>query len=229
VNFDSFTWYLSRGTGMAAVVLLTLTVALGLALSLKLSSPRWPRLVTNEVHRSLTSLALWMIGLHVVTLLADSVSGFTLTSALVPFAGDFRPVATALGILALYLVVAVWATTKVRDRIGYARWRKLHMLAFVAYGTTILHGILSGTDTGDLWTTGIYLASVVLVGGLLAARISASAARRGNAGAPPPPAPRGPLGPEPRAEALPRIARRPEAAGLPPLPGHAPGTGIRHT
>lgn len=230
MNFDTIDWYLARGTGMAAVVLLTITVALGIALSLKLSSPRWPRLLTNEVHQSVTTLALWTTGLHILAILLDSQAGVSIFNAVVPFSAGWEPLWTGIGVVATYSVLVVWASSRLRDRIGYRTWRQLHMLAFLAYGAAMLHAVMSGTDTGGLWTTGIYLSSAVLVGGLLVARIQASRARRGPRPGTPsrpapsarPPAPGAPRPADTQAavtQVLPRLAGRPEPGGLPPLPG----------
>jgi methionine sulfoxide reductase heme-binding subunit len=235
-------WVLARASGLGAFALLTLAVALGLALGLRLASPAWPRFLTNELHRFVTVLALWMTALHLVTLLVDSQSGISLTAVLVPFAADRDAVATGLGVLALDLVIAVWLSTLVRARIGYRTWRRLHRLALVAWGIALAHGLLSGTDTGRAWTTVVYLTSAALVGSLLVAWLGRLFEdRRGRArrdpeprtpAAPPAPdpAPSGlpplpPLGAHPApAGGLPPLALRPEATGLPPLRG----TGIPH-
>jgi len=220
MSLDRFEWALARGAGITSLILLTLAVALGIALSLKLTSPAWPRLLTSETHRFLTTLALWTMGLHLLMLVLDPVAGLSVTDVLVPFAAGYRPWATALGILGLYLVLAVWATTRLRDRIGYRRWRRLHMLAFGAYGAAMAHGILAGTDSGELWTTGLYVASGVLVGGLLAARVAAARRRVS-----PPPPPAGP----PRRGGLPPLAARAGHAGLPRLSDGAARQVMRHT
>ena len=170
MNVQAFDWAIARGAGFSAFVLLTASVVLGLVLSLRLTSPRWPGVVTNEVHRFITTLALWMTALHLTMLLLDSQSGFSLGELLIPFAGDYRPVATSLGIVALYTVLAVLVTTKFRSRIGYQRWRRLHGLAFLAYGAALLHGILAGTDSSAGWAVMVYVLSGLLVGGLTIAR-----------------------------------------------------------
>ena len=140
MSLDRLEWALARGSGVSAFVLLTVAVALGLALSLRLASPAWPRVLTSEAHRLVTLLALWMTGLHVALLLVDAEAGFSVGDVLLPFAAGYRPAATALGVLALYAVAAVWATTLVRNRLGYRLWRRLHALAFVAYGAACCTG-----------------------------------------------------------------------------------------
>jgi predicted ferric reductase len=226
-------WVLARASGLGAFALLTLAVALGLALGLRLASPAWPRFLTNELHRFVTVLALWMTALHLLALLVDSQSGASLTAVLVPFAADRDALATGLGVLALDLVVAVWLSTLLRARIGYRAWRRLHRLALVAWGIALAHGLLSGTDTGRAWTTVVYLAGAALVGSLLFAwlgRLLGGRRGRGRrdpeppepapAPAPPPSAlpPLPPPVPRPAAAGgLPPLVPRPEVTGLPPL------------
>lgn len=208
MNVDRFDWFVSRGSGFAAFALLTAAVVFGLALSLRLTSQRWPRAVTNDVHRTLTNLALWMTGLHMVTLLVDSQSGFGLRELLVPFASGYRPVATSLGILAMFSVVAVAVSTKLRGRIGYRRWRKLHGLAFGAYAAALFHGLFAGTDTGTSWSTFVYLGSATLVGGLILMRVLPTRSQERHV---------------PEAAAAPAAPVRPHGRDLPPLTPRSAG------
>lgn len=225
-------WYFARAGGFVAYGLLTASVALGLVASLRLASPRWPRAMTTEIHRFVTMAALGFTALHVITLMAHPDEGFGIAEVLVPFASDREPLWTALGVIAMELSVAVWLSTRLRSRIGYARWRQLHYLAFVAYGTALVHGIAQGTDTGTPWARLVYIGSMGLVGGLLAVRIlgthraparpaaAAPAASRASRSAPV-----RPQAPSVAATALPPLPDRPAAVtgGLPPLggtPGH---------
>ena len=56
--WQAVTWDVARAGGLMAYLLLTLSVALGLALSLRWQRPRWPRLITNELHGFVTLLSL---------------------------------------------------------------------------------------------------------------------------------------------------------------------------
>src|SRR5262249_56524643 len=63
--WQQITWDVARAGGMVAYILLTRSVALGLALSMRWQRPRWPRLFTNEMHSFLTLLSLVFIAVHV--------------------------------------------------------------------------------------------------------------------------------------------------------------------
>ena len=58
-------WYLTRATGLVALVLLTLNMACGLLTSVRYQRPAWPRFVTIGLHRNVALLALAFTGLLV--------------------------------------------------------------------------------------------------------------------------------------------------------------------
>jgi predicted ferric reductase len=217
-------WYVARAGGFVAYGLLAASVALGLVASMRIASPRWPRALTTEVHRFVTMAALTFTGIHVVSLVAHPTEGLGVTEVLVPFAADREPLWTALGVVGMELSVAVWLSTRLRSRIGYARWRQLHRLAFVAFGASLVHGIAQGADTGTLWGGAIYMASMGLVGGLLAVRILGTHRMPPQPGATPPARSVREAGP-PRATAvapLPPLAPRTRHPGASPPPATAP-------
>ena len=132
-TWSAITWQTARAAGLVAYALLTATVAIGLVLGNRWQSRRWPRLVTNELHGYLSLLALVFITIHVVAIAVDPFTHFGLAAVLMPFVSHYRPVWMGLGIIALYLLLAVWASTKLRTRIGHRLWRRIHLLAFAIY------------------------------------------------------------------------------------------------
>jgi len=174
VSLNDLEWALARGSGMAALVLLTLVVGLGLALSLRMASDAWPRILTTAGHRQLTNLALVMTGLHLAMLLVDADAAMSLADLAIPFASGYRPVATALGVLGLYVLLVIWVSTLMRARLGQRRWRALHRVAIVAWALAMVHGVLAGSDTGTAWAVFTYVLAGLVVGMLFAARVTAS-------------------------------------------------------
>jgi sulfoxide reductase heme-binding subunit YedZ len=78
-------WYLTRGSGAVALLLLTGTTLLGIASSNRWSSSRWPRFVVAGLHRNLTLLAIAFVALHVLTTVADGFAPIGLRDAILPF------------------------------------------------------------------------------------------------------------------------------------------------
>ena len=170
--WESVTWDVARAGGFTAYVLLTLAVIVGLALSTQIQSPgRWPRIINSELHNFLTLLSTIFLGVHVLAVILDPFTHFGLNEILVPLASHYRPEWMALGIVALYLGIAIGISTLLRKHIGYKWWRKLHVLTLAIFALATIHGIGTGSDTQTPWALGIYLVSSVLVGALLCKRI----------------------------------------------------------
>src|SRR5260370_7267609 len=96
----------------------------------------------------------------------------------------------ALGIVGLYLGIAIGISTWLRPRIGYTWWRRLHVLTLGIFALATLHGIGTGSDTQTWWGLGIYLGSLVLVGSLLCRRVLSPTGKRKHAPAHPATPPR---------------------------------------
>ena len=208
-SWSTITWDTARAGGLVSYVLLTAAVALGLVLRNRWQSSRWPRLVTNELHGYVSLLALVFIVVHVLAVAVDPFTHFGLRAVLVPFATHYRPLWMSLGIVALYLLLAVWVSSRLRQRIGHRLWRRIHVLAFAVYAAATLHGLGTGSDTRTVWAAALYLGSVGLVGTLLAVRLLAPAGRDSR---PPPAGGRCGRGLGPRSSRL--VAHRPVRARL---------------
>ena len=142
-------WITSRAAGGAALLLASASVALGLMMGsrLKVVDKRDLR----AVHEALSLTTLAMVTLHGVSLLGDSFLNPGLGGIAVPFAGAYRPLWTGLGIVAGYGLAALGLTYYVRDRIGAARWRKVHRLTAVFWLLAVAHTIGAGSDSAQLW------------------------------------------------------------------------------
>jgi hypothetical protein len=170
-TWSTLTWTLARAGGLTAYGLLSLSVILGLTLSLRLSTTTWPRLLTNDLHRFLTLLSLVFVAVHGLASWLDSFMRFSWSEMLIPLTSHYRPLWMALGILGGYLALAVWISTELRSRIGHTLWRRLHGLAFGAYLLATVHGLATGSDTHTAWALALYGSSVAAVGALLIYRL----------------------------------------------------------
>ena len=122
----SVLWYFARASGFVSLMLMAATVAVGIALSLRWRSPRWPTFITEGLHRYISAMLLVFIAIHVVTLLLDPFAKFSLADMLVPFASSYKTFWTGLGVCAAELTVALGLSIYVRRWIGYKAWRVLH-------------------------------------------------------------------------------------------------------
>ncbi len=171
---SSTLWYTARGTGFVAVVMLTVSVALGILTTMRWSAPRWPRFVTAGLHKNISLLAVVFLATHIATTLLDPVSPVHLLNAIVPFTGRYRPLGIGLGVVAIDLLAALVITSLLRARIGYRVWRAVHWSAYACWPVAMLHGLSAGTDSAAPWARYVYIGCAVLVLAGVAWRVSAS-------------------------------------------------------
>ena len=163
-------WYLTRSTGAVALLLLTLSVALGVTGISRFSSPRWPRFVLDSLHRNVSLLALAFLLVHILTAVLDSFAPISLVDAFVPFAGSYRPFWLGLGAIAFDLLLAVMLTSIVRRRLGYGAWRATHWLAYACWPIALLHGLGTGSDVKSTWLLALNIACLAVVALAVGAR-----------------------------------------------------------
>lgn len=159
-------WYAARASGVAAYVVLSAVVAIGLGLGGKVQSTRWPRFSVEGIHRFGGLLVGSLIAVHVATIAVDSFLPFSIGQLLVPFTASYRPLWTGLGIAAAELLLALAITNHYRRRLPYGFWRAAHYLNFAVWSLASLHGLFAGTDRGAVWLAILYGASVATVAAL---------------------------------------------------------------
>jgi sulfoxide reductase heme-binding subunit YedZ len=164
-------WYVARAGGIVAFALLTASVVVGLLLSGRPASKRWPKFALEDVHRFLGILAGVFIAVHALGLLADTYVPFSITDLVVPGAASYRSLPTALGVVAAELLGALAITNHYRRRIPHALWRKAHRLNFAVWILALVHGIYAGTDSGSVWAIALYTLSAAMVAALTYLRI----------------------------------------------------------
>src|SRR5438067_5603652 len=151
-------------------------------LSTQLQSPsRWPRLINSELHNFLSLLGTIFLVVHVLAVWIDPYTRFGWNEVFIPFVSHYRPIWMALGIVGLYLGIAIGISTWLRPHIGYKWWRRLHVLTLGIFALAAIHGIGTGSDTQTWWALGIYFVSIVLVSSLLCWRMFSSQGKRKHA------------------------------------------------
>jgi predicted ferric reductase len=189
----SLAWYLARSSGIVAVLLLGAAVVWGLLLSTRFfdrrPAPRW----LLDLHRMLGGLAVVFVGLHLAGLVADNYVHFGVADLLVPFASHWRPAAVALGVVALWILIAVEVTSLAMRHLPRRAWRAVHLSSHVLFWLAVLHGAAAGTDVTNrayraFVVTAVAAACFLLVYRLLAGRPGFSRAHRPSARAGRPPA-----------------------------------------
>jgi predicted ferric reductase len=164
-------WYIDRASGIAALVLLTAAVVLGVTTSVRVHSPRWPRFALADVHRNVSLLALVFGALHVATSVIDTYVSISLVDAFVPFVSAYKPFWLGIGTLSADLMLAVLMTTALRRRLGYRAWHSVHLLAYGCWATGAVHAIAIGTDSHSaVWGIALVAACIGAAGSAFAQR-----------------------------------------------------------
>jgi methionine sulfoxide reductase heme-binding subunit len=166
-------WYLTRGTGATALILLTVSVALGVINVRRVSTPEVPRFVLEAVHRNASLLALAFLVVHIGTAVIDPFAPIRVIDAAIPFTSAYRPLWLGLGAIAFDLLLAVAITSLLRRRVGFKSWRATHWLAYASWPVALVHGLGTGTDAKTTWMLALSATCVLVVLASVAARVAA--------------------------------------------------------
>ena len=144
-------WFLTRGSGIVTLLLLSASVCLGVLTSVRWRSTRLPRFLVSGLHRNFTLLAVLFLAIHVVTTVLDAYAPIHLQDAFIPFLSPYRPIWLGLGALSCDLIAAVVVTSLLRVRLGYGIWRMTHWLAYASWPLALVHSLGTGSDARTNW------------------------------------------------------------------------------
>jgi sulfoxide reductase heme-binding subunit YedZ len=144
-------WLASRSLGVVAMLLVSLSVALGLAMSGRIVRGPGVAARLKTCHEALALSGLAAIVLHALLLLPDPYLHPGLAGITIPFALPARRVGVAAGVVAGWLAAVITLSFYVRTWIGARAWRRLHRWTFAVYLLGLTHTIAAGTDAGATW------------------------------------------------------------------------------
>jgi sulfoxide reductase heme-binding subunit YedZ len=169
---DHVFWTTSRAAGIAALLLASASVGLGLLMSTRLAKGRVADL--RPLHEALSLSALAAIVLHGLSLLGDGYLHPSLADVTVPFVSGYARLWTTVGIIAGWSLLALAVSYYARARIGVQRWRVAHRFTALAWLASIVHALGEGTDAGRWWL----IAALALTVGPALALLGATWERR---------------------------------------------------
>jgi methionine sulfoxide reductase heme-binding subunit len=151
-------WYLTRGTGVVALLFVTAAVVIGIIASLRVGGGRGPRFVVAGLHRNISLLTVTFIVVHVVTTVLDAYAPISFVDAVVPFVSSYRPVWLGLGAVAFDIILALIITSLVRVRLGLKTWRFVHWFAYACFPIAVVHALGTGSDARQHWMLNLVIA-----------------------------------------------------------------------
>lgn len=153
---SSWPWYITRAAGLIAAVALVILMLSGIGLITGYTFKFLEPLTAWATHKAIALAFGVSVIIHVVALLFDKFVPFTIAQALLPFASNYRRVTiaghefgslyVALGIFALYGVLAVIISSLLWiDKKPYT-WKLFHFLAYLIMIFVFFHALYLGTD-----------------------------------------------------------------------------------
>jgi methionine sulfoxide reductase heme-binding subunit len=171
-------WLASRASGLVALVLVTVSVGLGLAMAGKVM--RRPGLSKKllAIHEQTALAGLVAIAVHGIALLGDPWLHPGVTGIAVPFAMSFKTAFTGLGVIGGYLAALLGLSYYVRKRVGARLWRKAHRATVLVYVLGLVHALGAGTDATAVWFRWWVILTTPVIGGLFVYRVLSSRAKK---------------------------------------------------
>ncbi|MEI8343945.1 MAG: ferric reductase-like transmembrane domain-containing protein [Candidatus Moraniibacteriota bacterium] len=139
-------WYASRASGLVAFLLLYISIFLGLTLRIPLLRKIFSPVYSMKIHCWISFQALLFAFFHAVVLIFDKWLGFRLSALFIPFASQYKPELTALGVFGFYLMIILIITSYSRKLMSQKIWRAVHFTNIVLYGIVFVHALYLGTD-----------------------------------------------------------------------------------
>jgi sulfoxide reductase heme-binding subunit YedZ len=178
---DQLLWFASRGAGVVSLILLTCVTVLGLLGAARSQTAWWPRFLTVELHNNLALITVAFVAVHVASAIADPFTSLGISAATIPFASSYRPLWVGLGVISVYMFVAMIVTSLLRERVGRRAWRAIHWVVYLGWPFAFVHGLGAGSDSLSVWLVSVEVACASAV--LLALAWRLRARQRSNAAA----------------------------------------------
>ena len=152
----SWPWYITRAAGFVAAISLVMLIFSGIGFMTGATFRFLEPLTAWATHKAIAYVFAISVIIHVGALLFDKYVPFTIAQALVPFISHYREVTiaghhlgslyVALGIFALYFVLAIILTSILWMDKKPRTWKLFHFLGYLTMIFVFFHALYLGTD-----------------------------------------------------------------------------------
>lgn len=160
---EKLAWYVARSSGLIAWAIVTASILWGITLSSRLVRKRGIPAWLLDLHRYLGTLSIVFTAVHLVALVADNWVYFGWKELFIPMATEWRPGATAWGIAAFYLMLAIQITSWMMRRLPRRLWHAIHLTSFPLFIAATIHGFQSGADRSNRLVQWLAFVGITLV------------------------------------------------------------------
>ncbi|MFA7295759.1 MAG: hypothetical protein WC211_01070 [Dehalococcoidia bacterium] len=164
-------WWASRSSGLVAYLAMALSMLFGVLITSRGLDAVMARKTVLELHQQWTLAAVVSTVVHVLTVVLHAEAKVGLVGALVPFASTTLTGPLALGIVGMWGLLILAASSWLRTYISYTLWRGIHGTAFGAFLLAGLHSVFAGTDSGVPLVQWMYLVTFAVVAGSVLYRV----------------------------------------------------------
>jgi DMSO/TMAO reductase YedYZ heme-binding membrane subunit len=170
-------WFLTRSSGIVALVLILAAVGDGLIFSGRETGRRLRPAWWMDLHRGLGGYALAFTGLHLVTAFGADV-GVSFASIFVPGAAEWSTTAMTFGVLAFYGMAITVFSSWPKRLFKRSTWHLVHLLSIPAAVLAAVHAYQLGSDASQPWYLALSLVCIAAVMYPVGLRLSGLANRR---------------------------------------------------
>lgn len=157
MNDPHIWWYISRISAMVAWGLMSFSVVWGVLLASRvfrgLDNPAW----LKDIHKYLSTLTVALAGVHTAALTLDPFVKFDIADLLIPGVATYEgatplvELALAVGVVAFWIMTAVYVTSLFMDKLPRWFWKGTHYSAYLVFFAIGIHAAYAGSDVGSWW------------------------------------------------------------------------------
>ncbi len=152
---NQWLWYLTRSSGIVAMVLMVASLGWGLLFSARETGKRLRPAWWLDLHNWLGGLALVFTSIHVVAAFADSDLAIGLKQVFIPGSASSRGGALSWGVVAFYGLLVVVFTSWPKKLFKRRVWRTVHLLSIPATLFACMHAYQMGSEASTVWFKGL--------------------------------------------------------------------------
>ena len=170
----SWPWYITRTAGFIAALALFFLILSGVGLISGYTFKVLEPLTAWATHKAIGLVFIVSVAIHGIALLFDTYVPFNVAQILFPFLSNYKKVVifnhhlgslyVALGILAMYGVLAIGISTFLWIDKKPHTWKSIHFLAYLIAIFVFFHALYLGTDL----THGIFRTLWIIMGVIMA-------------------------------------------------------------
>lgn len=148
--------------GFTSFFLIWLSVVWGLILRNGWLSTRLRHATIHGTHMIIAIMGLTLGFVHAGAQMAAPFASVHLVDEFIPFTNPTDPIGIGIGVIALEIMTAAAISVMIQRRMGFNRWRALHVLNNVAFILLAGHVLVSGSDVTPLPVWGSVLTMLVI-------------------------------------------------------------------